>query len=301
MKINAKTKLFGIIGYPVEHSFSPAMHNAGFDAIGFNAVYLAFSIKNILNLKYSMKQFGISGLSVTIPHKIKIKRVADQIDALALQIGSINTLCRDSSDLLTGYNSDGPGAVEALERAGVDLRNKKIMIIGSGGSARAIAFSLLEKMPSEIGIAARNSSSLYSLARGLQTIKKHPVIKTYRMGCSENQIRFKSGSRQLLHDPEQIKPYDIIIQTTPMGMSGYKEEKNSPLTAEYLFSHQSIFDIVYNPEVTPFVSLGLKKKLNIVPGYKMLLYQGVRQFELFTGQKAPIDIMEEALLKELKK
>ncbi len=302
MKIDVNTKLFGIIGYPLGHSFSPAMHNAAFEKLKMNAVYLAFPMKSILNLKYSMKQLGIRGLSVTIPYKIKIRRSVDQIDPLALQIGSINTLTIDPSGVTEGYNTDGPGAVESIEKSGFKIEGKKILILGSGGSARAIAFSLLQKKPALLGVASRNVHSARSIVRGIKVQRKHPEIEILFMPDGKRKgARIKHKYENALEEPGQLEKYDLIVQTTPMGMKGHDAARLSPLQKEFLFSHQTLFDIVYNPEVTPLVKLAKNKKIEVIPGYKMLLYQGVRQFEIFTGKKAPVQAMEAALLRELGK
>ncbi len=299
--IDAKTKLYGIIGYPLGHTFSPAMHNAAFQAAGVNAVYLAFPIKHLLQLKFFMKQFGIRGLSVTIPHKIKVRRLLDQIDPLALQIGSVNTIFWNNDGLLIGYNTDGPGAIRAIQETGFDLKGKKVLIIGSGGSARAIAFSVARENPQRLGILARNRHMLTHLAKNIRVMKNAPPIELIefpgeRAGM-EPLIKPWRWSRKTLLSPADTEEYDLIIQTTPMGMSGHPEADNTPLSADYLFKHQTVFDIVYNPKITPLLSLAKKKKCTLVYGYKMLLHQGALQFELFTGRQPNLTVMEKALLK----
>lgn len=301
MNIDAQTALYGIIGYPLGHTFSPAMHNAAFEAVGFNGVYIAFPMKNILNLKYSMRQLNVRGLSVTIPHKMKIRRSVDQVDPLAVQIGSINTVVVQKNGLLKAYNTDGPGAVEAIERTGFHIQGKKILIIGSGGSARGIAFSLLDKKPSTIGIYARNIHTTRALCRSIKLLRSYPELRIYFPSAKKKQIRISHKKNEAaLLDPQQLSEYDLIIQTTPMGMSGHPSAQETPLPKEFLFSHQTLFDIVYNPEKTPIVQLARKKKIEVIPGYKMLLYQGTRQFEFFTGMTPPVEIMEKALLAQLK-
>lgn len=301
MKIDVNTKLFGIIGYPLGHSFSPAMHNAAFEAAGVNAAYLAFPMKSILNLKYSMKQLGIRGLSVTIPYKINIRRSLDQIDPLALQIGSINTVTIDSAGVASGFNTDGPGAVESIEKSGFQIEGKKVLVIGSGGSARAIVFSLLQKNPALIGVAGRNFHSARSIVRGVKVQRKRPELEILFMPDGKRKAaRIRHKYEHTLEEPGQLEKYDLIIQTTPMGMKGHETAAQSPLTKEFLSSSQVLFDIVYNPQVTPLVKLAKAKKMEIIPGYKMLLYQGTRQFTIFTGQEAPEDVMEKALLQELR-
>ncbi|HRP70376.1 MAG TPA: shikimate dehydrogenase [Turneriella sp.] len=308
MKIDAHTEIFGIIGHPLGHTFSPTMHNAAFAAKKINAVYLAFPIKNLLRLKSSMRQWNIRGLSVTIPHKISIRRKLDRIDPLALQIGSVNTILWGKTGLLEGYNTDGPGAMMALKKARVPLLDKKILILGSGGSARGIAFALTREKPQEIAIMARNPTMAMQLARNLTLQKENPQV-TLLINEKRNQSRLTDFMPQhgrkwtslYCSTPEQIEKYDLIINTTPVGMRGSENQKHSPLTIHELKKHQTVFDIVYNPSETPLLKLARKKGCGIVMGYKMLLYQGVLQFELFTGQSAPVQAMEKALIEEIKR
>lgn len=310
MKIDAHTHIYGIIGNPLGHTFSPAMHNAAYADRKINAVYLAFPVKNLIQLKYSMRQWNIRGLSVTIPYKISIRRLLDRIDPLALQIGSVNTILWGKTGLLEGYNTDGPGAVMALKKSQVTLAGKKILIIGSGGSARSIAFAIAQEKPAEIGIMARNPMMAMQLARNLTLNRKNPKVNLL---VTEGKQSLQKSIFELIpqsgrkwtslryNDPEMLREYDLIINTTPMGMKGSPASAESPLAARELFKHQTVFDIVYNPAQTPLLKIAKAKKCNIVLGYKMLLYQGVLQFELFTGKTAPIKAMEKALMAEIRK
>lgn len=310
MKINAQTRIYGIIGNPLSHTFSPAMHNAAFAARKINAVYLAFPIRNLIQLKYSMKFWNIQGLSVTIPYKISIRRLLDRIDPLALQIGSVNTILWGKTGLLEGYNTDGPGAIMALKQQKVPLKGKKILVIGSGGSARSIAFALAQEKPEQIGIMARNAMMAMQLARNLTLNKDNPKVVLHirgtKMGLENTLAELMPQSGQNWQSrkfaaPEEIADYDLIINTTPMGMKGSEAAGQSPLALHELHKSQTVFDIVYNPARTPLLRLAQKRGCDIVLGYKMLLYQGVLQFELFTGKSAPIKQMEKALMAEIKR
>lgn len=310
VKIDAQTHIYGIIGNPLGHTFSPAMHNAAYEARHINAVYLAFPVKNLIQLKYSMKQWNIRGLSVTIPYKISIRRLLDRIDPLALQIGSVNTILWGKTGLLEGYNTDGPGAIMALKKSQVQLSGKKILIIGSGGSARSIAFALAQEKPAEIGIMARNAMMAMQLARNLTLNSENPkvtlLLTDLKQGLQKSLLEIipqygRKWSSVRYNDPALLADYDLIINTTPMGMKGSESRELSPLKAAELSKHQTVFDIVYNPANTPLLTLAKKKRCQIVLGYKMLLYQGVLQFELFTGKPAPVAAMEKALMAEIKK
>lgn len=309
MKIDAQTQIFGIIGNPLGHTFSPAIHNAAFAARKINAVYLAFPINNLIQLKYSMRQWNIRGLSVTIPYKISIRRVLDRIDPLALQIGSINTILWGKTGMLEGYNTDGPGAIMALRKSQVPLAGKKILILGSGGSARSIAFALAQEKPAEIGIMARNPMMAMQLARNLTLNKQNPKVTLLLAKTKQSlqnsllELIPQSGRKWTslrYNDPEMLRAYDLIINTTPMGMKGSESAQTSPLKPTELSRHQTVFDIVYNPAQTPLIKTAKVKRCHIVLGHKMLLYQAVLQFELFTGKPAPIEAMEKALMQQIK-
>ncbi|MBV6493715.1 MAG: Shikimate dehydrogenase (NADP(+)) [Turneriella sp.] len=309
MKIDARTEIYGIIGNPLGHTFSPALHNAAFDAKKINAVYLPFPLKSLIGLKSSMRQLNIRGLSVTIPHKITVRRILEQIDSLALQIGSVNTILWGKTGLLEGYNTDGPGAIMALKKSHVVLSGKKILILGSGGSSRAIAFALTREKPAELAILSRNASMAMQLARNLTLQKENPQV-TLLMRDKHGGERTKLSDfmpqrgrkwKSLRYDnPAMLHEYDLVINTTPIGMRGTAEQNQSPLNANELNAKQTVFDIVYNPAQTPLLRLAQKKGCEIILGYKMLLYQAVLQFELFTGQSAPIQAMEKALVAEIK-
>lgn len=302
MQINGATQVYGIIGNPVSHSFSPSMHNAAFEAAGINAVYVPFHVKNLLQLKHSLRQLNIRGLSVTIPHKIHIRRMLDGIDPLALQIGSVNTVLFTKQGLLQGYNTDGPGAIRAIIESGFNLKGSNILVIGSGGSARAILYSLIREKPAAIGILSRNVNASLQLARNIRLVKKPPVTELiYFEGILKKKswrIPQKFAPVELI-SPGQIENYDLIIQTTPMGMRGH-DEKSSPLPPGYIHKGQTVFDIVYTPKKTALLNHAAAVKAATIEGYKMLLYQGILQFELFTGTEAPVEVMQKALKKELK-
>lgn len=307
MKIDAKTQIYGIIGNPLGHTFSPAMHNAAFAARQINAVYLAFPVKNLTQLKHSIKQLNIRGLSVTIPYKISVRRLLDQIDPLALQIGSVNTILWGKTGQLEGYNTDGPGAIMALKKSGIPLKGKKILVIGSGGSARSIAFALTREKPAQIGILARNEMMAMQLGRNLALQGENPPITLHIMPDGKNTPKTRAAahganwSSAVYTAKGELAEYDLLINTTPMGMKGSPAALISPLAPNELEKHQTVFDIVYNPAQTPLLKLAKKRGCRTVLGYKMLLYQGVLQFELFTGKTAPEKEMEKALMAEIRK
>ena len=305
MKIDAATRLYGIIGHPLGHTISPAMHNAAHEATGINAVYLAFPMKNIIQIKHTLRQLGIRGLSVTIPHKISIRRILDKIDPLALQIGSVNTLVRGKSDLWEGYNTDGPGAIRAILETGFTLAGKNVLILGSGGSARAIALSAAREKVNKIGIVSRNKRAAIHLARNIRMAKAglKSTIDLFLIGKSAKASILPSANWEsfVLTEPGQLQNYDLIIHTTPMGMFGHPSENEMLLRDDFLPRKAVVFDIVYKPALTPLIRAAKKRKMATIPGYTMLLHQGAMQFELFHNRPAPVEVMEKVLLAELKR
>ncbi len=285
-QINAHTLLYGILGYPVRHSFSPLIHNTAFQALGINAVYTAFEVepnklKSALN---GIRALGIQGVSVTIPHKEAVIPFLDEIDPLAQKIGSVNTILNQNGHLV-GTNTDAYGLYRALSEV-CTLDNKSIVILGSGGAARAALFSLFHYAhPKKASIVARNQKSRENL---VEQLKKSFNLSETRMSAQS----FRAWS-------EIKKDTDILIQTTPVGM--IPKTNASVLSFEDMIEGKTVMDIVYRPHETRFLSDAKAKNNTSVYGLDMLLYQGIRQFELWTNQKAPLATMKKTLIKALKK
>jgi len=272
VKINPDTLVFGIIGYPLSHSLSPIMHNKAFEYKGINAIYLYFPCKKIEGVVSGMKSLSIKGLSVTIPHKEKICEYLDEIEPIAEKIKAVNTLV-NKGDLIVGYNTDAYGAIRALKDKTKELKEKKALIIGAGGAARAIAFALKEEK-AYIIIANRTKHRGETLAK-------------------EIDAEFLPFS-----DIKKSEP-DIIIQTTPVGM--YPEVDKVPVFSEEIFRKRPlVMDIVYNPLETKFLKMAKKKGCEVIPGVEMFVYQGARQFEIWTGAEAPIQFMKDTVISFLK-
>ena len=279
--INGNTELFGIAGHPVSHSLSPVMHNSAFQFMKINAVYVPFHIKNTEKyLISSLKDIGIKGLSVTIPHKVWACECADTKDKLSEICGASNTLVF-KNEKIHAFNTDGPGALRALKTKIKNLSKKKVLLLGYGGSAAAIAHSFFTENTkiASIHISGRNEEKIDSFIQKLKD-----------MHVSDTVI---SGSKTL-PDPESI---DIIINTTPSGMTG--KDIAMPIPESYLLASHTVFDIVYTPRETPLIRAAKIQNATIVYGYLMLLHQAVLQFHLFTGAEAPVDVMESALLNVL--
>ena len=278
MIINAQTSVYCILGKPVRHSLSPVMHNAAFDSIGMNAVYVAFEPSSIKNAFDAIKALGIKGASITIPFKVDVLPLCDSVDDLAVRIGSVNTLVnRDGK--IEGYNTDGYGLLKSLETHAIDYHNKKILIIGNGGSARAIAYTLAQHN-AQITICGRNINNIIQLANDL---RKH-------FGAIDTMLL-----EQLTSDITE--QYHIIINTTPVGMK--PDISKTPIDAALLHPHHVIVDIIYTPLQTLFVQKAREKGCTVITGDYMLLYQACMQFEIWTGKAAPINVMHQALKQAL--
>jgi len=269
--INADTKICCLIGDPVEHSLSPLIHNAGYQALGINYAYVSFRVSDIKRAIEGIRGLGIRGASVTIPHKTSAIKYIDKIDPPAEKTGAINTIVNDDG-VLTGYNTDGDGALQALEEV-TQLKGKKAVLIGSGGAALAIAFGL-----------KAGGVKLVVLNRTEEKAEK----------LAEKVNAEGSGGLDKL---SEISSADILINATPVGMS--PKTDRSIIPKDLLHNRLTVFDIVYNPRDTRLLIEARERGCAIVYGYKMLLYQATRQFKLFTGLKAPLPVIESALTQAL--
>jgi len=270
--IDQHTALYGVIGNPVRHSLSPALHNAAFSATGLNAVYLAFEAGDIEGCVRGIKALDIKGASVTIPFKTAVIPYLDKINPLARRIGAVNTIVNDNG-WLKGYNTDAIGAVKALEEK-IDLRGMTCLVIGSGGAARAIGFILKERDVT-ISIANRSSGRGKELARSLGC----PYIPLHKIGETRA---------------------DVLIQTTPVGM--YPCVDQCPVPEQILVEGLIVMDIVYNPFETRLIRLAKARGCITINGISMFIHQAAEQLRLWTGIDPPVGVMshavKEALLKQ---
>ena len=276
MKIKGSTNIVGLIGHPVEHSFSPPMHNAAFDALGMDYAYVAFDV-NPAELQKAIegaRSLNIRGFNVTIPHKIDVMKYLDEIDDVARLIGAVNTI--DFKNL-KGYNTDGIGAVRAIEEV-ISIKNKNVVIAGAGGASRAISFYIAKYGADSLTILNRNVDKAQSLARDVSNSGLIGDVKS----DSINEIN------------AYLADADILVDTTPLGMHPHINDQ--PIaTAENMHDELVVFDAVYNPNETVLLKQAIEAGAKPVYGIKMLLYQGAESFKIWTGADAPVDIMEKAL------
>lgn len=267
----ADAKICCLIGDPVEHSLSPLIHNAAYQALSLKYVYVPLRFQDIEQAIENIRELGIRGASITLPHKTSALKYLDKVDPPAEEIGAINTVVNDNG-VLTGYNTDGEGALQALEEVTM-LNGREVVLIGSGGAASAIAFGL-KKKGVKLVVLNRTEDKARKLAN--------------RVNAED------SGGLEKL---PLVSSADIVINATSVGMP--PEVDQSIIPKELLHDRLVVFDIVSNPQNTRLLTEARKKGGVAVYGYKMLLYQAARQFELFTGLKAPLPVMESALTKAL--
>jgi shikimate dehydrogenase len=281
--ISPKTQVCAVIGNPVEHSLSPAIHNAAFAELGLDFVYAAFRVEDVAAALAGMRALeNFRGMSVTIPHKIEAMKHVDEIPEVDRRIGSINTVINEAGRL-RGFGTDGPGALRALKGAGVDVNGKSVLMIGAGGASRAIAFTLAEQAgPGRIAILDIDGKILEGLAEDLAK-GTGTKIEAALMGPDSLAAAMEGA--------------DLIVNCTPVGM--HPKTDNSPVPADLLRPGQAVFDIIYTPLKTRLLREAGERGLLTVSGVDMFIYQAVLQFEQFTGSKAPEDVMRRVVMEQL--
>jgi len=264
-RFDARTQVYGVIGNPVGHSLSPAMHNAGFAARRINAVYLPFLVRDLKDFLASVEPLGIGGFSVTLPHKEKILGVLDGCDPLAEKIGAVNTVIARARGQLYGYNTDYVGVLRSLERR-IPLRGSRVLIVGAGGAARAVAFALAQA-GSAVCVCARRAARAKLLARAV-------------------------GGEAIARAHLRREFFDAIVNATPVGMHPHAAE--SPLAANEL-NCRLVFDTIYRPRKTRLLRLAEQRGIETVSGLEMFVAQGTAQWEIWTGERAPVAAMRRAV------
>ena len=279
MEFNTQTQFCGVIGNPVEHSLSPAIHNAAFQKLGLNFVYLAWKVDSIGPAINGLRALGnFRGASVTIPHKVSALSFLDHVESTARQIGAINTILSEKGEL-TGYNTDATGALRALREAGVEMKGRAIVLLGSGGAARAIAFAL----------AAESGAGQLTIL-GIDEKERSALSADLRSKTSLAMADFPLNETTL---SRTLPGAHLLIHCTPIGMSPRVEETCVP--ARWLHAGLAVMDIVYNPRDTRLLKDAARAGCKTVPGLEMFLHQAAAQFELWTNRPAPTDVMRTVL------
>jgi shikimate dehydrogenase len=270
MKITGKTRITGIFGYPVDHTLSPAMQNAAFEALGLEYCYIPLMVHpdNLADAVRSIRALNIVGVNITVPHKEKVIPLLDTIDEEALFIGAVNTIV-NSEGRLVGHNTDGRGFMRSLDENGISVKDRRILIVGAGGAARAVSYYLCREA-GNVFIYGRTKMRADKLASDLKQV--------------QNNV---SAVANIL----DIGDYDIIINATPLGL---KEEDQLPFDIHQLRSEQVVCDLIYKQ--TRLLTESSGKGCTTLNGLGMLLWQGALAFELWTGKKPLIEVMRHALM-----
>ncbi len=275
-QIHRGTQVFGLIGSPVSHSLSPHIHNAAFQAVGYDGVYIPFHVRELGNLIDDFESAGVEGFSVTIPHKEGIIPLLDRVDTEARRMGAVNTVYRRNGQWL-GTNTDVSGAWKALETTGIDLHGKRWTLVGAGGVARAVAYSAGARgRPKSLLVLGRTRQRLESFVRDARHIFPVPDA-----GAVLAEVDLK----------KTLEGTDILINATPVGM--FPEVDATPIPSEFLQPWHVVFDTVYNPMDTRLLKEARLRGCRTVSGLQMFLYQGAGQFERWTGETAPLPLMEQ--------
>lgn len=282
-EISEATDVFGILGSPISHSVSPAMHNAAFHHHGMDAVYIPFEVSDVGSFMRRMVaartreiDLRLRGLSVTAPHKRAVMEHLDWIEPSAAEIGAVNTVVVDDSGSLRGYNTDVTAFLSTLEGRFGKLKGKRVAVIGTGGAARSVLWAL-----------ANMGASAIVFARDAE-----------RAGALASEFRASAAAESL--EEARFHDYDVVVNATPVGTHGLSEDE-TPARGEQLRGARFVYDLVYNPSRTRLLMEAERAGCETLSGLEMLAAQAAAQFRLWTGNEAPSDVMLDAARKALTK
>ncbi|MDO8886746.1 shikimate dehydrogenase [Candidatus Oleimmundimicrobium sp.] len=279
LKINGKTKLVGIMGYPLEHTLSPIFHNAAFNYLDLNWCYIPIPVEEKF---FDKAKEGIRviknfvGVNITMPYKEKVLPCLDEISSYAQVIGAVNTIHIVDNGRLVGYNTDGRGFLTALSQdGGFNPKNKNVLIIGAGGASRAVAVSLALSGIKKLKILNRTLDKAEAI--------RSKIISNF--ACEVEIFNFQSNLENC------FSSIDLIVNATPVGM--VKEEY--PFPVELISREHFVCDLIYEPLETPLIRAAKEKGAKTLNGLNMLLYQGAAAFKIWTHIDPPIEVMRKAL------
>ncbi len=275
--ITGKTIPYGLFGYPVRHTFSPQMHNYVFNELNIDGVYLPFEVKPEY-LKMSLKSLvwlGFKGINITVPHKQTCMEFLDDIDEEAELIGAVNTI-KVKKEKLIGYNTDGIGFINSLQKNNIDLKGSKILVLGAGGASRAISVSMVRNNNlNKIYIYDIDFSKSKSLIEKLNSIRSDIAL-----GIEESDLE------------NLTKEIDILINATPVGL----RKEDIPINPDFIKPNlKLVYDLIYNPPKTNLLKEAQDKGIFVINGLNMLVNQAAVSFKIWTGKDAPVDIMRESM------
>ncbi|MDR2873734.1 MAG: shikimate dehydrogenase [Methanobrevibacter sp.] len=292
--VSGNTSVLGLIGDPVGHSLSTFMHNTVFKQLNLDYVYVPFNVKkeNLSDAILGAKGLNIAGLNVTIPHKINVINYIDEIDSVAEMIGAVNTIKFNNGKAI-GYNTDGVGAIKGLQEIS-SLKDKKVIILGAGGSSRAVGFQLAISGINELLITNRNIEKAKILTDDFKAKLRNTQQEVFP--DFNNEMIFNHSNFSILKN--EIKDADILINATPLGL--YPNVNPDPIIkSDILHSDLIVYDLIYNPLETITLKEAKKAKTKTISGIKMLVHQGATSLKIWTGVDAPIDTMEKTVINKL--
>jgi len=270
--VEGTTRVVGILGNPVAHSMSPRMHNAAYAALGLDYVYVPFHAapSEIRSVVRAMKTLGVVGFNVTVPYKQDVVKLVDRLTPSAAAISAVNTIYRDGDEIV-GDNTDATGFAEALRSHGTKIRGARVLVVGAGGSARAVLHALRDGGAKEVVLANRTVATARKLAREFGTA---------------------AAGLGALEDESLLASRTLVVNSTPVGLKGgaYLAYRVAATPKSCLH-----FDLAYALGLTPFLALARKADRPILDGRHMLVHQGAAAFRRFTGKKAPLDVMLDAV------
>lgn len=280
--ITGRTRVVGVIGWPVAHSLSPPMHNAALAQLGLDWVYVAYPVApdRVGDAVAGVRGLGIVGLNITIPHKQAVVPYLDELDQSARDLEAANTIHNRDGRLL-GYNTDGPGLLRALAEAGTQVDGKRVVVLGAGGSARAVAFALCRA-----GVA------------GLSLLNRTPARAEQLAGLLADRAGFPHvGVAGLAGDDSRraVEQAEVVVDCTSVGMHPH-DHVPPVVPPEWLHEGQVVCDLTYNPRDTVLLRAARARGARTVDGTGMLVHQGAIALETWTGAPAPVETMRAALL-----
>ncbi len=270
-------KTYCIIGDPVDHSLSPAMHNAAFKTLNLNCTYIAFRVKEdeLEAAIQSLRSTKIAGFNVTMPHKIAVMKFLDELDETCYKINAVNTV-NNENGRFKGYNTDMDGFIQPLKRRKISLAGKTILLMGAGGAARAVLTALASEHVGMVIIANRNIARARDVAEHAEKLN---------LNCELISLD---------DAPKVASKADLIVNATPIGMA----REPSMIKSEDISEHSIVYDLVYRPMETGLIQNAKEAGATVVYGYEMLVEQGAKAFEIWKKMEAPREVMKKTLVGE---
>lgn len=267
--LSGHTRVVGVIGDPVAHSLSPTLHNAAFEALGLDWVYVAFPVPrgHGADAVAAVSALGLAGLNVTMPHKEDVAGACDELTEDAAALRSVNTVVALPGGRTLGDSTDGPGFLHALADEGIDVAGRPVLVLGAGGAARAVILAL-GRAGASVTVAARRPDAAAAAAL------------------------LARDARPAAFDAVSPNTYSLVVNATPLGMT---DGDLLPINPELLHAGQAVVDLVYHPADTPLLTAARGEGALAVNGLGMLIHQAARSFTLWTGQPAPVDAMRAAV------